>query len=460
MTTDFVADVGREIAQAAAMAWQVDKKGGEPETPTEEDLAQWLTTTWDTEALETANAKLLEAVKKDNQRGGRGYLHEEDDFRLTLPEALWCARASRLRVLLWYRFESGPKVVDHPSKLTLKDLLVMLEKFRRRPRLYHWKEDDSPLLHFVRAWQGRPLPVASNTAPRRILPRNGIVIERQTDRYGQMTLFPQFVRRGPGRQLYLPVNPSDRGPALPYHLYGLGDQADHITHGPAPLPARLFLESLLQVPYDKRNINRPVALQMTLRDVRTALWPRSAKTMPTSRVQEALIKAAGVLDSWDTAIPWVNQKTGESGLRRVVIISDIGATLDDKLRVIVDLPDGSQDGPLMPANLNAWGARSAICWRILLGLSLRWHEPNHTLSLTSAGRHWVHKPDDDTKAWPNLSDDDLLNLAYPHLGGGTGRMRRNRLRQAIDALKLLAKEGDLRIVEGRRILPPTTEGVL
>ena len=461
MTTDFVADVGREIAQAAAMAWQVDKKGGEPETPTEEDLAQWLKTTWDTEALETANAKLLEAVKKDNQRGGRGYLHEhEDDFRLTLPEALWCARASRLRVLLWYRFESGPKVVDHPSKLTLKDLLVMLEKFRRRPRLYHWKEDDSPLLHFVRAWQGRPLPVASNTAPERILPRHGIVVEKRVGKYGQMDLFSPSVRRGPGRQLYLPFDPSDRGPSLPLHLYGLGDKADRITRGPAPIALRLFIEALLRVPYDRRNINRPVALQITLRDVAKALWPKSASGMGISRLVKNLINAANVLDDWNNAVVWQHPETGESGLRRVVMVTDIGTSLNGNLRLVVDLPPGASDGPLMPANLNAWGAKSAIAYRMLIGLALRWHEPGRThLPVSGVGgtRQWVRKPDSDEKAWPALKDDELLNLAFPHLGGGTGMMRRNRLRQAQDTLKLLAQEEDLRIVDGGRILPPTIE---
>ena len=472
MTIDEQPDIGTEIAKAAALAWKLEKRAGAPELPTEDVLAHWLETTCDGEELETANAKMLEAVHKVvGPLGLFSIWTTPTPLRMTLQSARWIPESDQVQVLVSYRAEgedANPdlipllkNVVTTGAKvLTLADVLVLIDKLNRRQQSYQWTPSDSPLIHLVRAWQGRPLPVPSNTAPGRILPRQGIVVEKRVDKYGQMELFPPSVRRGPGRQLYLPFEASDRGPSLPLHLYGLGDKADHITRGPAPVALRLFIESLLRVPYDRRNINRPVALRITLRDLRKALWPNSADTMPTNRVLDALIRAANVLDDWDNAIPWHNPETGETGLRRVVMVTDIGYTLDDNLRLVVDLPPGASDGPLMPANLNAWGARSAIAYRVLIGLALRWHDPGRThLPVRGVGgtQQWIRKPDNDEKAWPSLQDDELLNIAFPHLGGGTGVMRRNRLRQAIDALKLLAQEEDLRIVDGRRILPPTLE---
>ena len=503
MTIDEQPDIVAEITKAAALAWKLDKKAGEPETPTEEGLALWLETTYDTEEVDLANAKLQEAVHKFVERlvldstppaspwlpiKPRELFEADKVFyskveratthlHMTLQAARWIPGFSQVEVQASYKAtwefhetDGGltPDLVSWPNRMEvteekmrgLADVLDLIGQLNRRPQFYQWTPADSPLIHLVRAWQGRPLPVPSNTAPERILPRHGIVVEKRVDKYGQMDLFPPYGRRGPGRQLYLPFDPSDRGPSLPLHLYGLGGKADRITRGPAPIALRLFIEALLRVPYDTRNINRPVAMQITLRDVRTSLWPRSAAGMGISRLVENLINAANVLDDWDNAIPWQNPETGESGLRRVVVVTGIGSTLDDNLRLVVDLPPGASDGPLMPANLNAWGAKSAIAYRMLIGLALRWHDPGRThLPVRGVGgtQQWIRKPDSDEKAWPALQDDELLNLAFPHLGGGTGVMRRNRLRQAIDALKLLAQEEDLRIVAGRRILPPTIE---
>ena len=207
--------------------------------------------------------------------------------------------------------------------------------------------------------------------------------------------------------------------------------------------------------------DHPATMKTPLRDLRAALWPRSASSISAKRLGEHLRKASDALDSWDAAIPWTDERTGKSGSRRVVLVGDVGATLDDDLQIIVNLPPGAVNGPIMPSTLGAWGARSATAYRMLIGLRYRWHEPGLTRYPVrgTRGKVWANMPDGDVRAYPEFSDDDLLELAYPHEGGGRGRVRRWRLESAREALQWLAQGLDvldppeLRI-DGRRLLPP------
>ena len=215
------------------------------------------------------------------------------------------------------------------------------------------------------------------------------------------------------------------GPSLPLHLYGLGADAERITRGPAPLALRLFVEAVL-----------------------------SAPEKSTVRVLDAVYRAADVLNSFEASIPWIDPETGQTGNRLVVMVSDIGNRLDDTLQLTVNLlPPGTVTGPTIPSSLGAWGAKSAIAYRGLIGLAYRWYEPGRTHTPVGSGRrrYWIRSHD--PLAYPELSDAELVDLFYPHLGAGTGTNRRNRMARARETLTHLAAAGEVRI-SGRRVLPP------
>ena len=74
----------------------------------------------------------------------------------------------------------------------------------------------------------------------------------------------------------------------------------------------------------------------------------------------------------DARIPWVDPETGRGGLRRVVRVGDIPRgpdALDDVVRMVVDLPPGSGQVPMVTPTLGAWGARSAPDCNALLNLA-------------------------------------------------------------------------------------------
>ena len=43
------------------------------------------------------------------------------------------------------------------------------------------------------------------------------------------------------------------------------------------------------------------------------------------------------------------------------------------VRIIVDLPPGSGNGPQVSDNLRLWGVRSAPAYRLLINLAYQWH---------------------------------------------------------------------------------------
>ena len=208
----------------------------------------------------------------------------------------------------------------------------------------------------------------------------------------------------------------------------------------------------MSVRYADRQANHPVRLQVTLRELRKALWPNSYRGIQADRVRRQLHAAADALDSWKAAWPWHDAETGRGGEKRVVLVSGIGYKLDDTLDIVVDLPPGAADGPVVSPNLHSWGARNAPAFRALIGLAYEWHEPGRTHHpIRTRGRpdYWarVYEPD----RYRELSDDDVIAMTFPT---STRKKRRNLASEGWAALRALEEAGELRL-EGRRALPPS-----
>ena len=316
------------------------------------------------------------------------------------------------------------------------------------------------LAPFVRAWSKFPNPIKPNTRDDRTLSSRIAhvdVSDRRTD-----TLFTpatHLVVPSEGEQGVLPGWPdrTRRHPVLPLALYDLGLGATKNRGGGAPLALRLWVEAILSVPMEERDTPHPVSMEVDLRTMRKRLWPKSWRGYNTDRLRRTLEDVSTALDTWEAAWPWHDPTTGQSGTRRIVLISDIGKSLDDVMRIIVDLPPGAATGPQVPSTLGEWGAKDAAAYRALLNLAFEWYEPGRTHMPVGNrdNRHWarVHDP----SRYPQFNEQDVIDLAYPTTKDSN---QRRALQEAMRALKTLEAAGELRLL-GKpgdwRILPPTDE---
>ena len=87
--------------------------------------------------------------------------------------------------------------------------------------------------------------------------------------------------------------------------------------------------------------------------------------------------------------------------------------LDDNIRIIVDLPRGSEHGPQVSQNLGKWGLKSAPGYRLLLNLAYAWHDVGRTLTPVGKGkdRRWVRSYD--PSRYEKFTDNYLIDLAFP-----------------------------------------------
>ena len=219
----------------------------------------------------------------------------------------------------------------------------------------------------------------------------------------------------------------------------------------APLAMGLWIESILSVPLARRTSEFPVAMTVTLRELLLAIYPGRRRPRPSENWPR-LMDAIENLDS--LRVPWEDEETGWAGLRRVVSVSDVPrgpGALGDAVTLTVHLPPGAAVRPVVSPRLAEWGWRSAPAYLALIGLAYRWHRPGITRKPVRKGGAWVQSVD--SSDYPVVSDDDVIELCYPE---SAIRNRRMLLSRAWRVMKMLAKAGELRLVEDRakEILPP------
>ena len=312
-----------------------------------------------------------------------------------------------------------------------------------------------PLAPMIEGWLRRPVDVEVNRRPDRILPSR-LAMVRPSDRRASKLFSPAaHVGQVNGRQKVMPGFDTDMaGPALPLALYELGDPNPHRGGGrSAALAMRTFVDSV-QSPYlaDRRRY-QPVAMEMTIRELRERLFP--GRKISVTKFMDQFLRAVEALDTMDARIPWHDPTTGKSGLRRVVNVSDVPygvVDLDDVVRVVVDLPPGTATGPIITSTLAEWGVRSGPAYRTLINLAYRWYQPGRTHfpkgTRPDGNPNWLRI--EDPSAYPELTESTMIELAYPT---SATRHRRVLAQRARNVLDVLEQAGELRIVDNR-ILPP------
>ena len=325
-----------------------------------------------------------------------------------------------------------------------------------------------PLAPLIGAWQSGPVevdPVRDTSGQLRadtIVPR--IAMRESGSRTDRLYLPPAHASvDGEGGQIALPGfgggQRKSRIPVLPVELYDLGVQAGASRggNGGAPIPARMLVKLAAAPSTSVRHGGRFVTYNITLRDLRDALYPperldgSSRRQRSVRYIWPHIHNAIRVINQ-EARIPIIDPKSGYGHYHHLVRINENFGRIDLNMpvEVVLDIPPEVYGGVQLPTRLDQWGAESAPAYRALIGLSFLWHEPGRTHA--PKGGRWLRKTGLDP--YDPLSDDDAIALAYP---SSMTANRRELGRRAWDALLNLEEHGELRI-EGRRILPPDQSG--
>lgn len=370
------------------------------------------------------------------------------------PDDAVMAVCDRLAVLLDH--DVRPPLELHDGVIVAEDVQISISDLwdAYRSAVDADKDVRWPLAPLVNAWQQRPRPVEPNRRlTDRVIPARLAMADTSNN---PRLLFSPAARAeyGPdGKQLVMPgfANVDTPSPALPLALYDLGAGPAISPGRGAPLALRMFVESVLSVPMQERERGQPVAMSVSLREFLKWLYP--TRTPSPAEYWPRLMAAVEALDSWDARVPLYDPQTKRSELRRVVSVGGIPrgpGALDESVRIIVDLPPGSGNGPQVSDNLRQWGVKSAPAYRLLINLAYQWHKPGVTKIPVGKGkaRHWVQVNDPDR--YPYIGDDDLVALAFPSSAAQNRRVLLQRTRSVVTQLR---ESGELRIINGK-IIPP------
>ena len=250
-----------------------------------------------------------------------------------------------------------------------------------------------------------------------------------------------------------------RIPILPVNLYDLGVTAGEARggRGAAPIPARMLVKLAAAPSAFVRHGERFVTYQITLRDLRDALYPaerldgKRRRVPPVSEMWPRTRAAIQVINQ-DGRIPMLDPSTGYGRYHHLLRISENFGRIDLNMpvHVVLNISPEVEGGVQLPRRLDQWGAESAPAYRALLGLSFLWHEPGRTHAPTRGDR-WLRRTG--LEPYEPLSDENAIDLAYP---SSKKTNRRELARRAWTAIERLEEYGELRI-EGRRIMPPEND---
>ena len=297
-----------------------------------------------------------------------------------------------------------------------------------------------PLARLVEAYQKRPKPARANLRSDRILPAGVAMVAQGDRRAGRLFAPAAHVVRTENKQLVMPGFEYERSaPALPLVLYDLGAGPVKSSGTGAPLALRLFVESILAVELEDRERGQAVTLSIPLRKLLARLYPNRC---PRPNEYMPRLKAARTaLASDEAGIYW------PGGRRWAVLMSNLPVHLDDAVRLMVDLPPGSGQGPIVSPRLPFYGVKSGAAYRALLNLAYWWFEPGVT-RIPARGGHWLQV--NDPKRYRRMTAQDRVDIVFPT---SSRKNKRRDLFEAEKVLRRLVNDGEARFVEGK-LLPP------
>ncbi len=436
-----------EILEALAQLTR-KKARREPETPTIEALAAFLP-----EAPEKAR------TQADKRLGtvGRALLPQAP---LEAPPA-WIAIGPHLEARLQFLIPWWGSVRPlFPSSVSLETVHILWVEVKKAGRVH--PPVRHPLAPILRAWWKRPPLVERNPRRDPLFPAPVIHVRPEDPQgqlfspqvgvkphpRGQLDLLP---RHGPGRA----SGPIEPAPLLAIYDAGGGPSDSRV----GSMAGRIWLEGVLDVAPPDRG-KGPVRLPpITTRELLARLYPdHPGRKTPVKwrpdRQLDNLLQALDVVDG--IRVPILDGDGRGTFWRIVSVVGRPGHRLDDALHLVVDMPPGSERGPIVDRlAVRMAGARSATAWRLALSLAFRWHDPGRLRLPVGGGRTW--RQTRTSARYPDIGDAELLALAFP-TGDMPGRPRNARA-AAEKALDYLVEIGYAAIERPRRIMPgPTWAG--
>ena len=358
----------------------------------------------------------------------------------------------------WYVQETDDVIL---VSIALRPQEVLADLSHRNGPLPKEKRLDFPLFPIINAFLQRPTPVRPNRRPYRIIPARIAMTPASDSRVPARFSPPAHVQRTTGGPLLIPgfECESAPSPALPLVLYDLGGGPNDGRGEGAPLALRIFVESILAVPREARNGQRR-EIQISLREF--LAWIGIDTPNALRRQSRYLDQVKRAIEALDTAwIPTYNLATKEHRLERVVLVQGLPTgrgVLEKPVTIYVTLPPGSENGPLVPPTLRAWGKRSAGAYRLLLNLSYRWFSPGVTLRpFSQSGRRPFWYQSGNPNDYAPMTTSEVLRLAFPNSGA---KNRSEMTSRAQKALKDLADAGEVRMEttdRGLIVMPPARD---
>ena len=338
-----------------------------------------------------------------------GEIPAEGDLRLTKT----AQAAGNAGDWAWNAENGGPlyaKPINRAgSILTLGQIDGIWHKLEPMTRPKH------PLAPLLEAWAVRPKAISPEShLRRRLLPR----IEPPSVEMVERVSTPLQAGGGPALPLFDGYKAKVRVPVL-----DLVDRtgAPVMARGRGlPLPTRILLWALMQIPPGDRLPGREQSYAVQLRQLARDMFPGSGWT---TLVRGKLEKAISAIDAF-----WIVLPDGET-LWRPVIVRAVKRSWrpDSEIRFSVDCPPGikASGAPVEMADLWPLAATSAPASRALIAaLTLNFQPGVTRVPIPRAGIHaWTR---DETR-YPALDLGDRKWLAF---GAGD---RKNRTRAEIDA---------------------------
>ena len=231
-----------------------------------------------------------------------------------------------------------------------------------------------PLAPLIGAWQSGPLEVmpvrdanghlrGDTIAPRIAMRETGARTDRLYLPPAHMGLDVE------GGQIALPgfgaSERTSRIPVLPVELYDLGVQAGVSRGGlgGAPIPARMLVKLAAAPSTSVRHGARFVTYNITLRDIRAALYPPE-RLDGSQRQQRSVgylwprVREAIRIINQEARIPILDPKSGYGRYHYLVRINENFGRIDLNMpiEVVLDIPPEVQGGVQLPVRLDQWGA--------------------------------------------------------------------------------------------------------
>jgi len=318
---------------------------------------------------------------------------------------------------------------------------------------------DFPLKALVSAYRRRPRPASPAPEGKRRILTGRVYHAEESDPRVPKLYSPATHTLSDGKAI-IPGFQRDGGPplAIPLELWhGIGGKIEFGNGRGWPLSLRLFVGALLYSRREDRHGLYVLDLHLPLREVKRMVYPNSRRS--DKEFWPAFNAAVEQLER-APRIPVYDSRYEAVLLRRLVSVPAIPNSprdLDSPVIIRIDLPQGSENGPMIDKDILATASKDAPGACLLLNLAAYWYKPGQThrpagRRAGGQGTFWAQSPDPGN--YPYLTWPQWAELAFPTSEIENPKDRVYRVKRLLKEYQAARKVGDVvSDRKGARILP-------